>query len=265
MKHVLSVQDLSCLGKCSLTVALPVLSAMGIRCSVLPTAVLSTHTAFPKPHVRSLTEDICTVCDHWKSIGADFDGVSIGYLSDPRQAQQVEYLLDAFKAFTVVDPVMGDHGKCYSGIGEAHVAAVKHLCKKAHVLLPNITEACLLTGISYREIGDEGYYRSLLEGLRSLAPHVVLTGVALQEGMTGVMTDSGFVYQRQALPGHFHGTGDIFAAVFTGAAALGKNIEQSAALAAQFVEQVILCTHAPTPFGVEFEKALPWLWQQVSG
>lgn len=264
MKNVLTAQDLSCLGKCSLTVALPVLSAMGCAATALPTAVLSTHTAFPKPHVRSLTEDISKVCDHWKSVGVSFDAISVGYLSDPEQARQVACLLDSFPAFTVVDPVMGDHGKRYSGIGESHVEAVRQLCKKADVILPNITEACLLTGISYREQGDEGYYQSLLEGLKPLGPHVALTGVSLEEGKTGIMTDSGFVYQRTALPGHYHGTGDIFAAVFTGAAALGKTVEESAKLAARFVEQVILCTPAPTPFGVNFEKALPWLWQQMS-
>jgi len=264
MKKVLSVQDLSCLGKCSLTVALPVLSAMGCAAAALPTAVLSTHTAFPKPHVRSLTEDICAVCDHWKSIGASFDGIGVGYLSDPEQAKQVAYLLDTFKAFTVVDPVMGDQGRLYDGIDERHVAAVKQLCGKADVILPNITEACLLTGISYRERGDEAYYQSLLEGLKLLASHVALTGVSLGEGKTGIMTDSGFVYQADALPGHFHGTGDIFAAVFTGAAVLGKSIEESATLAARFVEQVICATKTSTPFGVSFEKALPWLWQQLS-
>ena len=265
MKNVLTVQDLSCLGKCSLTVALPVLSAMGCAATALPTAVLSTHTAFPKPHVRSLTEDISNVCDHWKTVGVSFDAVSIGYLSDPQQAKQVEYLLDSFPAFTVVDPVMGDHGKLYRGIGEDHVAAVKQLCKRADVILPNITEACLLTGISYRESGDEAYYQSLLEGLKPLASHAVLTGVSLADGKTGIMTDSGYVYQRAALPGRFHGTGDIFAAVFTGAAALGKTVEESAKLAALFVEQVILSTPAPTPFGVSFEKALSWLWQQLNG
>ena len=263
MKKVLSVQDLSCLGKCSLTVALPVLSAMGCSCTALPTAVLSAHTAFPAPHIRSLTEDMGLVRDHWKSVGAVFDAVSVGYLSDPGQAQQVAALLDAFPAFTVLDPVMGDHGRRYSGIGENHVSAVKQLCQKADAVLPNITEACLLTGIPYRQTGDEAYYRELLEELRPLAPHWVLTGVSVQAGMTGIMTDSGYVYQRPALPGHYHGTGDVFAAVFTGAMALGRAAEESATLAARFVEQVIQCTPVPTPFGVNFEKALPWLWQQL--
>ena len=265
MKRILTVQDLSCLGKCSLTVALPVLSAMGCAATALPTAVLSSHTAFPNPHVRSLTEDISAVCDHWRSIGAGFDAVSIGYLSDPEQAQQAAYLLDSFPAFTVLDPVMGDHGKRYTGIGQEHVAAIRGLCQKADVLLPNITEACLFTDTPYQQTGDEDYYRQLLRKLRGFVPHAVLTGVSLEPGMTGVMTDTGFTYQRPALPGHYHGTGDLFTAVFTGAAALGKSLESSAELAARFVEQVILHTPAPTPFGVCFEKALPWLWQQLNG
>lgn len=263
MKKVLSVQDLSCMGKCSLTVALPVLSAMGCACSVLPTAVLSTHTAFPAPHKHSLSEDMLRVADHWQSIGASFDAISVGYLSDPQQAAHVQQLFDRFPALKVLDPVLGDHGRMYTGMTEAHVSALKELCRQADVLLPNVTEACLLTGIPYRQTGDEAYYRALLEGLRPLAPHGVLTGVCMEEGMTGIMTDSGYVYQRAALPGHYHGTGDIFAAVFTGAAAQGRNLEESATMAAQFVEQVIRATPAPTPFGVSFEAALPWLWQQL--
>ena len=146
MKKVLSVQDLSCLGKCSLTVALPVLSAMGHSCAVLPTAVLSTHTAFQNPHILSLTQHIAPICDHWNTIGAEFDAISIGYLSQPEQVVQVEALLDRFPAMTVVDPVMGDHGKLYSGITPEQVTAVKKLCQRADILVPNITEACLLTG-----------------------------------------------------------------------------------------------------------------------
>lgn len=264
MSRVLSVQDLSCMGKCSLTVALPVLSAMGCSCTVLPTAVLSTHTAFPNPYVQSMTEDMGAIYGHWKTVGAEFDGVCVGYLSDPQQAQEVEKILSDAAAFKVLDPVMGDGGKLYSRMTSAHVEAVKQLCKHADVLLPNVTEACLLTGIPYREVGDKAYYESLVAALKTLVPHAVLTGVSLEKGKTGIMTDSFYTYQREALPGHFHGTGDIFAAVFTGATVLGKTLEESATLAARFVEQVILQTKTPTPYGVDFEKALPWLWEQLT-
>ena len=261
MKHVLSVQDLSCVGKCSLTVALPVLSAMGLSCSVLPTAVLSTHTAFPKPHVRSLTEDIVPVCDHWKTIGAAFDAVSIGYLSDPEQAAAVAYLLDSFPALTVLDPAMGDHGKLYSGLTQAHVDALRQLCKKVNVLLPNVTEACLLTGLPYREAFSMEGYRQLLDGLAQFgADTVILTGISPEPGMTGFMgmdkTRGEFTRVVPRCPKKFHGTGDLFTAVFTGSCVKGKPVDEAAAKAAEFVEQVIAANPEESPFGIAFEPHL---------
>ncbi len=265
MKQVLSIQDLSCLGKCSLTVALPVLAAMGCACTPLPTAVLSTHTGFPKPHIRSLTGDITQICDHWRSIGAGFDGISVGYLSDPEQAGAVGQVLEAFPAPVVLDPVMGDHGKCYHGITPAHVAAVKQICAKAAVLLPNVTESCLLTGIPYRQTNDAHWYAELLAATVELgAADVIVTGVSLAEGKIGFLGTGEICYQTDALPGSFHGTGDLFAAVFTGGITLGKERTAAATLAAGFVERVISATSEPTPLGVDFESQLPWLWQQLS-
>lgn len=266
MKKVLSVQDLSCLGKCSLTVALPVLSAMGCSCAVLPTAVLSTHTAFPNPHVRSLTEDIAPICDHWKQIGAGFDAISIGYLSDPGQAAAAEYLLDSFPAFTVLDPAMGDHGKLYSGLTDAHVAAVKQLCRKTNVLIPNVTEACLLTGMAYEENGDLAYCRRLLAGLGQFGTDtVILTGISPEENTTGYLgfdkTLGEFHRIVPKVPKKCHGTGDLFAAVFTGSCLQGKPVNEAAEKAAGFVERVVAATPAQTPFGIEFEPQLPWLME----
>ena len=261
MKHVLSVQDLSCVGKCSLTVALPVLSAMGLSCSVLPTAVLSTHTAFPKPHVHSLTEDIVPVCDHWKSVGASFDAISIGYLSDPGQAAAIEYLLDNFSGFSVLDPAMGDHGKLYSGLSEAHVAAIKNLCTKADVLLPNVTEACLLTDTPYRENASLEECRELLGKMAQFgADTVILTGISPEQGMTGFMgMDKNlgeFTRIVPRCPKKFHGTGDLFTAVFTGSCVKGKPVDEAATKAAEFVEQVIAANPTESPFGIEFEPHL---------
>lgn len=263
MKKVLSVQDLSCLGKCSLTVALPVLSAMGVACTPLPTAILSTHTAFPAPHVRSLTGDMGETVRHWQSVGAEFDAVSVGYLSDPEQAAAVEGVLEAFPATVILDPVLGDHGRLYSGITDDHVAVMRWLSQKADILLPNITEAAALTGISYREDGDEAYFRQLLAGLKALgAKQVVLTGVALRERETGFMTGDGKCYQTKKLPGSFHGTGDLFAAVVAGGFVRGMELFSAAALAAGFVEQVITDA-TPSPYGLEFEEKLPWLWNRI--
>ena len=268
MKRVLSVQDLSCVGKCSLTVALPILSAMGFACSALPTAVLSTHTAFQNPHQHMLTEDILPICRHWQSAGVSFDAVTVGYLADPEQAAQVSVLLDSLNAFTVIDPVLGDHGRLYSGITNDHMAAVKQLCRKANVLLPNLTEAAFLTDTPYRENGGDDYLRELTEKLLCLgADRVILTGISLDKDHIGFLaTDKNadpYVYQAPRIHRQLHGTGDMFCAVFTGGLMSGKAFEDAAILAARFVERVIRVTEASTPFGADFESQLPWLWEQL--
>lgn len=266
MKQVLSVQDLSCLGKCSLTVALPVISAMGCACSVLPTTLLSTHTAFPQPHRRSLTEDMDAICAHWQRIGASFDAVSVGYLCDPGQVSAVEKVLDAFPGLRVIDPVMGDHGKLYRSITPEHVDAMKRLCRKGTVLLPNLTEAALLTGLPYRENPTQQEYRQLLEELASFgAETVILTGVSRQEalGFAGLHQGEEFSFFAPRVPRQCHGTGDLFAAVVTGALVQGKKPLQAAVLAARFVARVIEATPEATPFGVKFESQLPYLWQNL--
>ena len=268
MKRVLSVQDLSCLGKCSLTVAMPTLSVMGCECAVLPTTLLSTHTAFRAPHIRSLTSDMDPIVRHWQTTGVRFDAISVGYLADPAQTAAVERVLDAFPVPTVIDPVMGDHGKLYSAIPREHVTAMAHLCRSGTVLLPNVTEAAFLTGVPYRETGDESYYRELLNAMQEFgAEAVIITGIAHAPGKTGIMgwskKDGFFSYEAEKLDRQCHGTGDLFSAVFTGAWVQDKPIPDAAALAARFVEQVIAVTKDATPFGINFEEKLPWLWEHM--
>lgn len=268
MAHVLSIQDLSCLGKCSLSVALPVLSAMGCTCTPLPTAVLSSHTAFPAPYVRSLTEDIAPITAHWNTCGVQFDAVSVGYLSDPRQIGEIKTLLNSFSGIRIIDPAMGDHGKLYSGLAPEHIPAMAQLCKKGNILLPNVTEAALLTGLPYREQSDKAYCRELLDGMLFFgADAVILTGACTEPGKTGFAckdkSGEEFFYQAERLPGQYHGTGDLFTAVFTGAIALGKPLTVAATLAVGFVETVIRATPEASPFGVNFESCLPRLWEQL--
>lgn len=268
MKHVLSVQDLSCVGKCSLTVALPVLSAMQCRCSALPTAILSTHTAFPQPHIHDLTPQLDDIRRHWQQIGVAFDAISVGYLADPAQAEAVCSLLDAFPAVTVIDPVMGDHGKLYSGITQDHVSAMRCLCRRGQYLLPNITEAALLTGLPYRREYDPGYYRELTAGMLDFgAEAVVITGVCAEDGTIGFAgshrENGDFSCQLPRIPRQQHGTGDLFAAVFIGGLMNGLALSESAALAAEFVAKVLSSSPESTPFGVDFEPQLPWLWKKL--
>ena len=268
MKKVLSIQDLSCMGKCSLTVALPVLSSMGCACTVLPTAILSTHTAFPAPICRSLTEDLVPCARHWKSVGADFDLITVGYLADPRQAEKVDQVLDIFGDAVVLDPVMGDHGKLYSGQTPEHVRAMARLCRRAKYLLPNVTEASLLTGLPYREQPDEGYLAELTSGMLEFgAEAVVITGFqwdAQTTGFAGVHRQTGpFSYKAPRIPRNLHGTGDLFCAAFSGSLAQGKDPFAAAQLAARFVERVVAATEESSPFGAKFETELPWLWSQL--
>ena len=273
MNSVLSIQDLSCVGRCSLTVALPVLSAMGCRCSVLPTAVLSTHTGFPKPHVISLTEHIRSIQDHFSQLDLHFDAVSTGYLSNPAQAMAVKPILQHYRkkgSLIIADPAMGDHGRLYSGLDAAHTEAMADICRCADILLPNVTEAALLAGLSYREQGDEGYWKELTDALMEKFPAgaVLITGVSGKAGsigFTGFSRQTGyFSYQTPVVPRQFHGTGDLFAAVFTGAAVQKADISQAGIRAAEFVRACVAETPEVTPHGVEFESQLYRLFTETN-
>lgn len=261
MQHILSVQDISCAGRCSQTVALPVLSVMGHRCSILPTAVLSTHTAFPDPYRHSLTADIAPICDHWQQVGITFDGVLVGYLADADQCKAVEDLLETQSGLKILDPAMGDHGKLYSGLQQDHIAAMENLCRKADILLPNVTEAALLTGFPYQPTGDKAYFHSLAHALveKFGVRGVVITGVSLGEDQTGYFClchkEENF-YQTQRLQKNLHGTGDLFSAVLAGGLLKGKTLPEAAIIAANFVEAAINATETVTPHGVCFEKVL---------
>ena len=272
MKHVLSIQDLSCVGRCSLTVTLPVLSAMGCRCSVLPTAVLSTHTAFPNPEVISLTDRIAAMDAHWQSQGIHFDAVLTGYMADAQQAEAVLPLVQKYKAQgskIIVDPAMGDHGKLYRGITQEHVDAMRDLATLATAVLPNVTEAAMLTGLPYQAETDGHYLRMMLDRLcmGMKTETVIITGTesgAERTGFAGIQKQEGlFSYRAPRRNKQLHGTGDMFSAVFTGGYLLGKDPYEAGELAAKFVEQVLDATETVSPFGASFEKCLPWLWEQL--
>ena len=255
------------MGKCSLTVALPILSAMGISTSVLPTAILSTHTGFPSPVVQPMTENITAFADHMASVGGTFDAISTGYLSDPQQAEAVCGVLDKFDCLKVIDPVMGDHGKLYSRITPEHVEAMAELCRRGDYLLPNVTEAAFLTGMPYRETCDGNYLIEMADALCGMgARGVIITGITWDPGYTGwagMLSGRLFSYRARKIPCSQHGTGDMFAAVTPGALTRGKPLHVAATLGAKFVEQAIAVTPISTPFGANFEPILPWLWEQL--
>ena len=268
MKSVLSIQDISCVGRCSLTVALPVLSSMGLQCSVLPTAVLSTHTGFPGGKTVDMTAHIGDFLAHWQSLNVHFDAVLCGYLAGPAQAEAVIPVLEHFRqqgSLIIVDPAMGDHGKLYRGLDEDHVAAMAEVCMCADILLPNITEAALLTELSYKEETDGAYLRSLTAGVMKYykTQAVLITGVRSHPDTLGFCgadrEEGGFVYQHAATGTQHHGTGDLFSAVFTGAVLQGENVYEAGVRAAEFVRLCVENTPCASPMGIEFEPQLPKL------
>lgn len=279
MKRILTVQDISCVGKCSLTVALPIISAFGVETAVLPTAVLSTHTAFKHFTFRDLTEDIPAIEEAWRAEVLGFDAIYTGYLGSEKQIAFVEKLFDDFRdfggkrAFTLVDPVMADNGKLYCGFNEAFAAKMTVLCKKADVIVPNLTEATLMLGEPYVAEGyDENYIKALLKKLTNLgAKTAIVTGVSFEKEKLGAYgydsrRNEYFYCYGEKLPVSYHGTGDIFASAICGATVIGKSIKESTQIAVDFTVESIKLTmrdiHANF-YGVNFEEAIPYLIERI--
>ncbi|HBE09298.1 MAG TPA: pyridoxamine kinase [Lachnospiraceae bacterium] len=271
MKKVLTIQDISCLGKCSTTVALPIISAMGVETVILPTAVLSTHTMFKNFTAKDLMDQLVPITDHWKAEGVKFDAIYTGYLGSAEEIEIVKKIFDEFKTedtLIFIDPVMADNGKLYPAFDEAYAKENAVLCGKADIIVPNITEACFMTDTEYKEVYDEEYVKTLLGKLAKLgAKKVVLTGVSLSEGKTGVYgydteTDQYFTYQNDRVDAMFHGTGDIFASVSVGALTRGLSLDQAFKLAADYTADTIKTTieNPEKPwYGVDFETTIPEL------
>lgn len=274
-KRILTIQDISCVGQCSLTVALPIISACGIETSILPSAVLSTHTGgFTGYTFRDLTEDIPKICAHWKKEGIFFDAIYTGYLGS---AKQIDYVLDVFKSvgtpecIKIVDPAMADNGKLYPGFDSVFAGKMASLCADADIILPNITEACFLTDTPYLEIYDESYIDGLLKKLSALgAKSIILTGVSYTENQTGVIVyEHGEIkyYTHKKISKGSHGTGDVYTSAFTGALLRGHGKYESAKIAADFTVECILNTITDPEhwYGVKFEGVLPKLIKAVTG
>lgn len=266
-KRILTLQDISCLGQCSLTVALPILSACGHETCIIPSAVLSTHTnGFTGYTFRDLTDDIPAIAAHWKKEGISFDAVYTGYLGSVRQTEMVRDIFAALcrpGAFKAVDPAMADNGKLYPGFSDDFIGAMTALCASADIVLPNITEACMMTGTEYRTEYDMAYIESLLGALsRAGMNTVILTGVSFEPSTTGVIVaENGKTeyYRHRRLPQGCHGTGDVFASAFCGALLRGKSKYDSAAIAADFTLKCIENTVGDEShrYGVKFETAIP--------
>ncbi len=265
-KKILTIQDISCVGQCSLTVALPILSACGLETCILPSAVLSTHTAgFSGFTFRDLTDDMPAIQEHWKKENIKFKAIYTGYLGS---IKQVGYVRDILKTMgtedcvRIVDPAMADNGQLYSIFNQEYVDAMRVLCGEADILLPNITEACFLTGENYRETYDESYIRTLVEKLTSLgAKTVVLTGVSYNPEKTGVVVyENGkmYYYEHDKISKGSHGTGDIYASAFVGALMNDKSVYDAAKIAADYTVKCIINTQGDADhwYGAKFEPVL---------
>lgn len=269
MKRVLTIQDISCLGKCSLTIALPVISALGVETVILPTAVLSTHTMFKNFTVKDLSDQLEPITAHWESEGVSFDAVYTGYLGTIEQIAQVRDIFRRFRGentTVVVDPVMADNGKLYPAFNMDYVKENAKLCGDADIIVPNITEAAFMTGMEYREEYDEGYIREMLSALNDLGAGIsVLTGVSLHKGKTGVMgydrkTGKYYVYQNDRVDASYHGTGDLFSSTCVGEMMRGLDWQDAMRIAADYTAHTIRVTleNPRKPwYGVDFETTIP--------
>lgn len=265
-KKILTIQDISCVGQCSLTVALPVISACGAETCVLPSAVLSTHTAgFSGYTFRDLTEDMPAICEHWVKENIKYDAIYTGYLGSTKQIDYVAQIFDATAAngcLKIIDPAMADNGNLYPGFDNEFVAAMAKLAGKADYLVPNITEAAFLTGMEYKTVYDRAYIDEMLQKLTALGcPNVILTGISYTEGRTGVVVyekGSYAYYEHAKEPNSCHGTGDIYASAFVGALVQGKSAYDAARIAADYVVECIRFTATLDNhwYGAAFEPVL---------
>lgn len=276
-KRVAAIHDISCFGKCSLTVALPVISATGIETAVIPTAVLSTHTGgFSGYTFRDLTDDILPIAQHWKKEGITVDAIYTGYLGSK---EQIGIVIEAAKLISdqstllIVDPVMADNGKLYGGFPEDFPENMKKLCQAADIITPNITEAALMIGMEYKAPPyDKEYIDTMIEKLRAMTDaRIVLTGVSFAEGEIGAAccengkTEYVFTKRVEAL---YHGTGDVFSSALTSGILKGKSLLRSAEIAAKFTALCIKNTkenYTYMKYGVNFEEKLPELIKLLDG
>lgn len=276
MKRIISIQDISCLGKCSLTAALPIISSMGVETCIVPTAVLSTHTMFNNFTFRDLTDDMPLIKEHWKSERFAFDAIYTGYLGSKKQIDTVEDYFSTFSNddnYIIVDPAMADNGKMYAGFKSDFALEMARLCKKADIILPNISEACFMLNKQY--IGEDAplsNIRELLLELSALGAKIsVITGVKFENNKFGFMgynsdTKDYFHYYTDEVPMKSHGTGDVFASAFTGALMNDFTVFDALKIAADFTHDCIQNTYDnpdSVNYGVNFETEIPSLLKMI--
>lgn len=276
-KKVLAINDISCVGRCSLTVALPIISSVGLECSILPTAILSTHTGgFSGYTFLDMTEEMNKISNHWITLNRKFDAIYTGFLGSSEQVEVVANIVKKFKGNNkiIVDPAMADNGKLYALFDEHFPNEMKKLCLLGDYIIPNITEACLLTGYEYKQNNHtEEYINGLIEALQKEGmKNIILTGVSKQEGKIGALcydyeNKTKCFYDLDIIPGYYHGTGDVFASVFTSSLIKGKSLEESMKISVDItvasIKETIKYKDVDVKYGVCFEEVLPLLIDKV--
>lgn len=267
--RVAVINDISGFGKCAAAISLPVLSATGAEVSVLPTALLSTHTGGFKGYTyKDLTEEMRGISAHWQKLGLKFDAVYSGYLANTEQIDIALELLDSLKSkngIAVVDPTMGDNGRLYSGFKSDFAEKMLQLCCKADIILPNLTEAALLLGEKYpAKPHSENVVKNMAQKLwRKTGATVVVTGVEMEENNVSTIVYDGeyFCYTTDKIQGHYHGTGDVFASTFVGSLMVDESdVKKAVKLAADFTKECVWATMNAgdePKFGLKFEQCLP--------
>ena len=276
---VLAINDISCVGRCSLTVALPIISAAGVECSIMPTAILSTHTGgFTGYTFTDFTSEMESIAEHWKNLKLNFNTIYTGFLGSKKQINVVKNIVDMFKTektMLVVDPAMADNGAMYSIFDLEFASEMKKLCIGADVIVPNITEACFLTGVKYQSAPhSKEFILELIDKLRELEiKSLVLTGVSFDNQTLGAVAynysnNSFNYYKREIIPEYFHGTGDCFASALVAALTKEKSLEVATKIAVDFTVDSILATikypNIDKKYGVCFEETLESLIDKIN-
>ncbi len=269
MKRLVSIQDISCIGKCSQTIALPLISAMGVETSIIPTAVLSAHTMFPGFTFTDLSDSMVDIISHFKSLNLHFDAILTGYLGTVRH---IEIISDFYEQFakddtlTVVDPVFADNGVMYTGFDVEYADAISVLCKKADYIVPNITEAAIMSGLSYRTDYDSSYVKEILDRLNELGmSNIIITSIRRnnENGIVARLSDQAeFEYFKPHIDATFHGTGDLFTSAFAGALLNDYSAYDAARLAVDYTAHTLSVTQKNKShnwYGIDFEETIPWL------
>ena len=272
-KKIVTIQDISCYGQCSITVALPILSAIGFETAILPSAILSTHTSgFKNFTVHDLSDELPKILNHWKDEKLSFDALYAGYLGDRRHfdiVKQIKKELLKDTAIFFLDPVMGDDGQLYPAFNNDYVLWMRDLIKYADIIDPNLTEAALLTGSEYKEEYDEEYIRNILNKLVKLgAKTIILTGISYEKGMTGVVLyqDGKYTYYKhKKINKSYHGTGDVYSSTLLGLYLRCNDLLEAIKGACDFTVKCIENTldDEKHVYGVKFEPLLKDILKEV--